>query len=73
MAVTVYDRLFEAPRKQLAQLLGVLVRTSITRPLQLALAIARKIAAGQFDLPPHERFDDEPGRLLTALVAILSR
>ena len=51
-------------------LLGVLVRTSITRPLQLALAIARKIAAGQFDLPPHERFDDEPGRLLTALVAM---
>ena len=48
-------------------LLGVVLHRSIVNPLQRSLEIARRIAAGQFDLPPQERFADEPGRLLTAL------
>ena len=51
-------------------LMGVLMRASIIRPLQHALAIALQIAAGDFRLAPQERFDDEPGRLLSALVAM---
>ena len=51
-------------------LLGALLYRSIVNPLQRSLEIARRIAAGQFDLPPQERFADEPGRLLTALEAM---
>ena len=47
--------------------LGLLLRKSITQPLSVALAIANKIAIGDFNVPTSEPFADEPGRLVSAL------
>ena len=50
--------------------LGVLVHSTIARPLQHALAIANQISVGHFDIDTSEHFEDEPGQLLSALTVM---
>ncbi|SHG62393.1 PAS domain S-box-containing protein [Massilia sp. CF038] len=45
----------------------VMIRRSITGPLDEALALAQRVAAGDLSARGHARFADEPGLLLDAL------
>ena len=51
-------------------ILGVLVHSTIVRPLHHALGIAQQISAGNFDVGEPEHFSDEPGQLLSALTTM---
>ncbi|HEY0064684.1 MAG TPA: response regulator [Telluria sp.] len=46
---------------------AVLIKRSITGPLDEALGLARRVAAGDLSARGHARFADEPGLLLDAL------
>jgi signal transduction histidine kinase len=47
--------------------LAAWIRLSIKRPLQQAVDIANRVAAGDLDIQPGEPYDDEAGQLLVAL------
>ncbi|MDO8652183.1 MAG: response regulator [Undibacterium sp.] len=51
----------------LAVALSILIRFSITRPLGVALAIAKKVAAGDLAVQTSKYYPDEAGQLLLAL------
>ncbi|MES2017663.1 MAG: response regulator, partial [Pseudomonadota bacterium] len=51
-------------------LAAVLIRRSITEPLDQALLLARRVAAGDLRARGHARYQDEPGLLLDALDAM---
>jgi len=50
--------------------LAGLIHRSILRPLNQALAIAKRVADGEYQVPQHDAYADEAGTLLQALQAM---
>ena len=54
-------------------LLGIFVSRSITRPLNVAVVMAKRVAAGDLSVEVEVGGDNETGQLLTALAAMQSK